>query len=206
MTNLGAEWIYQGSVAYWGLIKGHYQCQNGTEQQPLKVRGKQTCDLQWNTYLILRISPATVFKEANWALRHALHWKCHRTRSRAISVIGKWSKTLIYTLCCSSSLGNRAIASRLLLMYTFQNDAYTCSFPTRIACAVIQQIQCKCHKGGPTVSDQPKYEYEVCDVQSLQVDRMGIQWLLAQIKQSTQPSKQHFASGEEPHTSQAINR
>lgn len=204
MINLGVQWIYQGSVAYWGLIKGHYQCQNGIEQQPLKVRGKQTCDLQWNTYLILRISPATVFKEASWALCHALHWKYPRTRSRATSVIGKWSKTLIYPLYCSPSLGNCAIALRLFLIFTFQNDAYTCSFPTRISCAVIHEIQCKCHKGGPTVSDQS--EYEVCDAQSLQADRMGIQWLLARIKQSTQPNKQHFASGEEPHTSQAINR
>lgn len=62
MTNPGVGWIYQGSVAYWGLIKGHYQCQNGTEQRPLKVRGKQTCDLQRNTYLILRISQQLFLK------------------------------------------------------------------------------------------------------------------------------------------------
>lgn len=106
MTNPGVGWIYQGSVAHWGLIKGHYQCQNGTEQRPLKVRGKQTCDLQRNTYLILRISPATVFKDANWALHHALHWKYPRRHSRAASVIEKWSKTLNYPLCDPSSLGN----------------------------------------------------------------------------------------------------
>lgn len=158
MTNSGAEWIYQGSVAYWGLIKGHYQCQKGTEQQPPKVRGKKTCDLQRNTYLIVRISPATVFKEANWALRHALHWKYPRTLGRAASVIEKWSKRLSSPLCDPSSLGNHARVSRPQLIYTFQSDAHTCSFQTGIPCAVIQEIQCKCHKEGPTVSDQPDYE------------------------------------------------
>lgn len=89
---------------FWGLIKDHYQRQHATEQQPLKVKDKQTSDLHSNIYFILQINPADDFKEAKWALRHALCWKY----SKCFKHDGKKEWNIDLLLCDSSLEANPA--------------------------------------------------------------------------------------------------